>query len=654
MERGRDRQLAASPDQAQFDSVAVTTGQLVSPSARIGAAFRSPLNLVLVGLFVAALLIRAAAFVRLDYAAWWDGAGWGYSDAVWIGKALRLADGDVSALSYRGEGLMFIPVQALLFKVFDIALGFQVWAWFLVVSSALVVPIAAHTVFLATGRLVGAVLTGAFVIFDPVASWFGLNGWSDGQTMIAVAFSCWMFMLCARRASLPRQLILALSLSVLALGHATWTYPAFVWALFAWPLLASRARWFPRALPDSIRPARFGWMRTLPVPSLFLVVVLAVVLSVSNLDSDADQARGLGTLFGDTNNQRALVVTYDPSVTWYEWETRDSIRVIFTIFPTRFPEMLATIMLGHLDNVVPLYRWLLMSIALSTFVIVLSRWRHPFPSPIGTLGIPVIAILFLSDQAMAEPSVMLTYLVLGLAWMYVPLVRALTLLFIPFLTLMTLYVPLLTQTRHTNAIVFFVFLVAGICLSLAFDAIASRRRGDFTRGTSAIRAIPIPVAIIVLVIVGVFQAADAAQGRRSEAQYLAWISTQVGEDSIILTSPNVDPWEVRRITGASVLYDAENGGRLVLADDTPAWGVTSIQLYSGYKSSVVLFDELRLQGHELWFYSPWDGADPGSIAPNLIPEDFRPEFQLVSVGAYPAQPGRSALKLGPPLVEAPD
>ncbi len=382
--------------------------------------------------------------------------------------------------------------------------------------------------------------------------------------------------------------------------------------------------------------------------------MLAVVLSVSAFDNEADQARGLGTLFGDTNNQRALVITYDRSLTWYEWEPRDSIRVIFTIFPPRFPEMMVTIILGHLDNVIPLYRWLLMTIALAVFVIVLSRWRHPFPSPIGALAVPVIAILFLGDKAitaLAEPSVMLTYLVLGLAWMYVPTVRALTLLIIPFLILMALYVPLLTQTRHTNAIVFFVFLVAGICLSLAFDAVARHRRWDAIGGKSAIRTIPIPIAIIALVALGVLQAADAAQGRWSEAQYLAWLSTRVGEDSVVLTGPNVDPWEVRAITGATVLYDAENGGRLVLADGEPAWGVTSTMYYPGQRSLVDLFEEIRARGHKLWFYSPWDGSDPDSVTPNLISEDIRPEFQLVSVDAYPHQPGRGALQIGPPVTK---
>jgi len=626
------------------------------PASRTKIALRNPLVMVLALLLLAAILMRAAAFIRLDYAAWWDGVGWSYSDAVWTASALRLADGDLTALSFRTEGLMFIPVQALLFKVLGIELGFHVWAWFLVGSSALVVPIAAHTVYLVTGRLAGAILTGAFVIFDPVASWFGLNGWSDGQTMISVALVCWTFMLCARRATLPRQLLLALALSVLALGHATWTYPATAWAVLAWPLLATRKRWFPRALSLSSGSAApsFGWARTLPVPGVFLAIVLFAVFAVGSIEGKPVSEQGLGALSGDTNNQRALVVTYDPSVKWDDWQPRDTIRVVFTNFLPRVPSMVPGLLHGHIANVVPLFRWLLAIIALAVLVIILDRWRRPWPSLTGLIGVPVAAVLFSNQLALNEPTVMLFYLVMTVACMYIPIVRVLTLLFIPFLTLMTLYLPLLTQPRHTNALVFFVLIVAGITVGFALDRVTSWRGRSSQGKARSIQVAIASMALVILVASGASQFAGAVEGRSAEARYLKWLATRFDDKSMLLTSGDVDPWEVRHLTGATVLYDVENGGRLVLTAGGKAWGTTTSMLFEGHDSSVELFDELRASGRQLWFYSPWDGFQPTSFAPNIIWEPRQREFQLDSVATYPGQPGRGALQIGPPVVKPTD
>ncbi len=658
----------------------MTTAIPDPPAVPTKIALRTPLVMVLALLLLAAILMRAADFIRLDYAAWWDGVGWGYSDGVWIASALHLADGDFSALKFRTEGLMFIPVQALLFKVFGIELGFHVWAWFLVATSALVVPIAAHTVFLATGRLLGAMVTGTFVIFDPVASWFGLNGWADGQTMIAIAVVCWAFVFCARRATLPRQLMLAIALSVLALGHATWTYPATAWAVLAWPLLATRKRWFPRALSLSSGSAAssFGWTRTLPVPVLFLAIVVVTILSISSFDRDSESGLGLGALSGDTNNQRALVVTYDPSVKWNDWQPRDTIRVVFTKFLPRFTDLLPALIHGHIGNVIPLYRWLLAVIAVAVFVIVLSRWRHPWPSLTGLIAVPVTAVLFRSQLALNEPTVMLSYVVFALAFAYVPLARVLTLLFIPFLTLMTLYLPLLTQPRHTNALVFFVLLIAGITVGFALDRVTGWRGRSSQGKARSIQVAIASMALVILVASGASQFAGAVEGRSAEARYLKWLATRFDDKSMLLTSGDVDPWEVRHLTGATVLYDAENGGRLVLTAEADfleffdatggeerwgspiskvpgvgfggkAWGTTTGMFFEGHDSTVELFDELRASGRQLWFYSPWDGFQPTSFAPNIIYETRQTEFQLDSVATYPGQLGRGALLVRQPL-----
>jgi len=630
--------------------------------------------MVLATLFLAAILTRAAAYVRLDYAPWWDGVGWGYPDGVWISRAIRLAGGDFTALDYRSEGLMFIPAHAILIRIFGTEAGFHVWAWFLVITNALIVPIAAHTVFLTTGRIVAALFMGTLVIADPISMWFGLNGWSDGQTAVSVAFTCWAFMLCARLPSMPRQILLSLSLSVLALGHATWTYPSLIWGVLAWPLLSTRKRWFPRAISTGSKARSFGWMRTLPVPILTVSIIAATVITVSSFESlnqNDNQAvswnwAGLGALSGDANNQRALVVTYDDTMTWYDVELPDdSVRIVLTKFLPRATGMMPGLVIGHIANVIPLYRWLLLVIGLAVLVIILSRWRSPWPSHTGLIAIPVTAAFFVNQQAMNEAASMLSYLIFMLAFMYIPVARVLTLLFLPFMGLMLLYLPLLTQTRHTNALVFFVFLVAAISVGYALNTGNQwyRRWPKIRWGTIRIGAISLSLA--VLVAVGTIHVAAAIESRRSEARYLEWLTSLIDDKDYLFTSGDVDPWEVRKITGTTVIYDVENGGRVVLMDGQSDWGLTSLMhfqrkdngTYTGdmlYATADEAFEKFRAQGRQIWFYTPWTGKDPVSIVPNFIPDPERFKFHLVPIATYPEHEERSALIFGSPILEDPD
>ena len=240
---------------------------------------RNPIAPLLVGLFVAAALVRATPVIRLDYAPWWDGVGYGYGD-LWTGQALRLADGDFAALSFYSEGLMFVPVPAVFFKTLGVATGMHAWAIFLVMVSAAIVPIAAHTVYLITRQPIGALAIGVLTIFDPVSTWYGSNGWSDAQTFLSVALACWAFALCARKPTFPRLLLLGVVLATLALGHTTWLYPATFWALVTPVLVATREKWFPGALDLPDPGVRRRWLRRVAVPSGYFAAVALVTLSV--------------------------------------------------------------------------------------------------------------------------------------------------------------------------------------------------------------------------------------------------------------------------------------------------------------------------------------------------------------------------------------
>ncbi len=604
---------------------------------------RVPVGLVLTGLFLAALVIRSAPVIRLDYAPWWDGMGYGYAD-IWIGQAVSLAEGDFSVLDYTLEGLLFVPVQALALKLFGVATGMRVWAIFLVVVSAAIVPIAGHTVYLATRQPLGAFVTGTLVIYDPVLAWYGNNGWSDAQTFLAVALACWGFVLCARRPTLPRLLSLGGLLGMLALGHTTWLYPAMLWALMAPFLLATRTRWFPAALDLDDSGSWGCWARRLAVPLGYFVAVAATTILVASVGHETrDGVERAGLFNVDQNNQRVLVMTYDPSIGWDDWKPSDTARVVLTKFPARLPELLASFVHGHVTNAVHLYRWVLLVTVLATSLVIAGRRPVPWPSWWGLVGLAIPGYFLLVEPRVETSAVALAYLTLGIVWAYIPLTRVLIVLFGPILGTLVLYLPLTTQPRHSNAIVFLVILIAGIAIGLATDRVrrwyTASGSGQFEFGQRVLLA----TGLIVLVGLGSARTMDAIEGRIAEGRYLEWLGDQMGEDALVLTAANADPWQVMELTGRPVVYDVENGARLVLEPDGPEWGSEMLGEFRAYSDEVDVLRALEERGYRLWFYAPWQGAEREWFDPAVTGSSPPVPVELVRVTEYPEQGGRAAL-----------
>ena len=143
------------------------------------------------------------------------------------------------------------------------------------------------------------------------------------------------------------------------------------------------------------------------------------------------------------------------------------------------------------------------------------------------------------------------------------------------------------------------------------------------------------------------------------------MTSLIDDKDYLFTSGDVDPWEVRKITGTTVIYDVENGGRVVLMDGQSDWGLTSLMhfqrkdngTYTGdmlYATADEAFEKFRAQGRQIWFYTPWTGKDPVSIVPNFIPDPERFKFHLVPIATYPEHEERSALIFGSPILEDPD
>ena len=607
---------------------------------------RNPIAPVLICLFLAAILVRAAPVIRLDYAPWWDGVGYGYAD-LWTGEALRLAGGDFAALSFYSEGLLFVPAQAMLFKFLGVATGMHAWAVFLVLVSAAIVPIAAHTVYLITRQPIGALAAGVLTIFDPVSAWYGTNGWSDAQTFLSVALACWAFVLCARKPTYPRLLLLGAVLATLALGHTTWLYPATLWALMAPILLATRKRWFPSPLDLPHPGGRGRWLRRIAVPASFFAIGGFIMISLIGAGGAIRAgAEGAGPFNVDRDNQRALVVTYDRSIEWDDWTPADTIRVVLRKFPPRIPELVTSFVRGHIANAVHLYRWVLLATMVATAIVIAGRRQNPWPSRWGFLGLAIPGYFLLFEPGTEEPAVALTYLTVGALWMYLPIARILMVLFGPIFGILILYLPLTTQPRHSNAIVFLLILLAAIAIGLAADQISRWYRDVGTRQVMSGQTVLVSAGLIVLIGVGLASTTSAIGERRAEDRYLAWFGSQVGEDALVITVADVDPWQVLNLTNRPVIYDVENGARLAIEPGGPEWGNDLIAELRSYGDEEDVFRALEDKGYSLWFYAPWQGAEREWFEPNFAGSGPRGRVELVGVADYPERRGRAALMVG--------
>ena len=83
------------------------------------------------------------------------------------------------------------------------------------------------------------------------------------------------------------------------------------------------------------------------------------------------------------------------------------------------------------------------------------------------LGLLIPGYFLLLEPRIEVPTVAVTYLTIGVVWMYIPVARVLMVLFGPIFGILILYLPLTTQPRHSNAIVFLLILLASIAIGLA-------------------------------------------------------------------------------------------------------------------------------------------------------------------------------------------
>lgn len=160
------------------------------------------------------------------------------------------------------------------------------------------------------------------------------------------------------------------------------------------------------------------------------------------------------------------------------------------------------------------------------------------------------------------------------------------------------------------------------------------------------------LALVVLLaaplVAGAIEVARAHLAHGDELLYLRWLATAIPEASVILTSGNVDPWEVHEVTGRSVIWPAENGGWQFITEKPYRWSRPVRERFPDAGTQEIL-NRLRAAGDQLWFYRP--GGDDVSQAVRLILgfETAPRSFRLDPVIRYPADPDRAAYRVGEPV-----
>ena len=597
--------------------------------------------------FFSAAILRSARVFRVDFAPWWDGVGWSYAD-LWTSQAADLAfHASNAGLEFKTEGLLYVPLMGLFLKVFGFTLGIEIWAWTLVLISATIPVMAAGTVHALTGRLGGAAIAAILVTLDPVQEAFGLNGWSDSITFFAISLSFLAFARAARKPTRSRLIGLGLALGFTALSHATWTWPAVTWAVMSWPLLALRRHWLS-SNESEILPGSTLRLAT-PVLSFF-VTVLSINFLIAAIGPSSTEGM-FPVLSSDINNQRALVTRLNPEVEWDTWEPSDTIRTFLFVVPGRFPGLLFDLIGQQITGVLHFSAWLLAGLGAALLYLAatgekkrVSRW--------SLLALPVIAWVAWSPQAATNAAVPALFLILALAWIYVPPTRGLLVAVLPIAALLAIFLPHNTHFRHSNAVLYALLLISGVIFDTAAAQWQARRSQSSPVGSIRLTSILgfAPVGLLVIFLVwSTIQSASAYGFRRAEDDYLRWLGDVMEEGDILLTSGNVNPWHVQRLVAAPVVYDVEHGGRLFVTGGSLSWGPRLSAVVGQTRTHQDLLSALGETGR-IWFYRPGEPAPEPMVAfRQLVTESPSALYTLDTVDRFPGDPTRPAFIVGRPV-----
>jgi len=603
----------------------------------------------LVVLFIAAFLYRYASLISGKHVPWYGDYDPGYSD-WWIWGARTLAfEANPVAVEMRTEGLLYVPLLAIFIKIFGFATAMHYWAYMLAATSAFLPVVAAITVQRASGGLVGAVLVGILVTVDPVLAQFGLNGWPDGLTIFVSGITLLVFVLVIQLPTSKRLLFLGACLSVLTLSHATWIWAGFGWALIAWLVVA---------LPD-IRQSTIqneaslyrvtGWlMGGLPLAVWVTTMIVAGgALTLLGIDS----GKGLGAaLAGDSLPVMDLAVQFGMNRDAAESSVVNSAQKILIDLPTRLPEKIWSFVNGQLARSTPFYAWMLMLMAFSTIFIVYAN-RNPVSARrprLWGVAIPIVLVLVvLHPSTLGSVTVLVTTVTLISVLVVLPISRILIAAYLPYVGTIIVFSGLSIQQRHSILVVYLLYVLVGVCVGLACVAIFRSR--VLCRISPLVSVHKLTNAIVLamvsyLLILGITSTVGGTLQKQQEQNYLRWLGTLMPENALLVTAPDVDPWEVRDLTGRTVIYDV--GLRSIVIPVSGDGWVDKIEVMAPSATSPSsLINSIRQEGREIWGYFPREDNTDGIRRASFTSNGQTALVSLLSVEVYPEDESRVALRI---------
>ena len=597
--------------------------------------------------FVAAYAFRLAPYLRNDLTPWWDGWGLGHGD-TWIDLAVPMAEtADLSVFeSIHTEGFVYVPLLAGFLKALGLSSGMVWFGHFLVVASALIPVFAAATLATLTGRQAGGIVVGLVLAFDPVLIWFGLNGWSDSTTFFAVALAFLAFAAAARRPSARTLVALGLALTLLALSHGPWLYPAAFWAAVAGPLIAARARWLPGAGPYE----RSRRLLAAPLATLALGYAATGAFQWSRFPPP-NGIRGLADvpLIGHGSVQGVLSrfseFHGDPSSTP---GTPGSFLGAAGRWLAELGGHVSFFIDAHVVQPFPFFPLIMAVVGVAALRLAWRRHRAVPVTRAGLAALPVLAVPVFWPGLEASTAGPTFLLVLAVLWLVAPtgrtLYAGLALYFAVFLVIAEFG----AHMRHTNVLIYAFILTGGVVIDAAAREGALRLpwRAGWIRRSMVRRALAVTMVSVVgaVLVVGLVDVARAAGERATERAYLAWLGSELPANALVLTAGDVDPWTVADLTGRPVLYDAENGGRQLIEGRPFTWTRRVPSFHPDATESVHIISTLVESGADLYYYGP-GSEDRSSVTPRLI-GGTRTTYALTRELAYPGDPRRAALRIG--------
>ena len=556
------------------------------------------------------------------------------------------------------NGLVFVPLLAVFMKAFGTYPGL-LWAGVsLVLLSASLSVIVAGTVWVATHRLFPSLLAGALVAADAIVTRYGINGYSDSVNFLFIGLAFLAFFRCAQKPTLPRLVVLGVSLFLLGIGHGTWAWPAVLWALLAAPLIRARRVWFPIIVAEEIESgSRWSKLRN-------AVPVAVLMVGYTGLGLFLQRYAGASGFLGLTGVSSSFLahfaVRYDPHVA-------DASQFSMVTFPRALsyyaPEAATAfgrLIDGHVISAMHVFPIVALALASGLVVIGRSRLRTDGMSIWGWALLLLVGVLMIwTDRG--PFSIAPTFLLLiGLLAAWVPVARVMWLL-IGLLTIITVMFWMFSeQLRHTNMIIYTLYVLIGVVVGQGLEMVkGSRFPSRLRRFRTPFRTLErLPLASgLLLLSMFVIRAAvilRVSSDRLEEDRYLNWLASVMPADAVLLTSGNVDPWRVNDIIQRSVVYDVENGGRLFISGTGEPWEPLN-HLYPDIQATgrgtQVFLERLASNGIEARYYEP--GIDPRKdrLKIYLFGGERPPRWVLARGEAFPPDNKRFAYSIGRPIAQ---